>query len=146
MNETRLKYALGMTIVLSHIIIVIYTFFLFSISGFSFDQFTTMIAIILPMLAGVSTPIISFIIDDRHRRDVSGRRLTLSFVALSMLFPSVFFVCIFSAITLQALSLSFSSFDDFKAALVLIEGAFAIYAGRFVTTLYEQPPVNPPME
>jgi len=144
MTEVKLKYTLGMFIVLSHVVVILYTLVLFIVHGFSFSQFTTLLAIIIPMLAGYTTSIVAFVIKDRHRLSSKSKQVTTSFVVLSFLFPGVFILVILVAVTLQAFSLSFDNFEDFKATLVLIEGAFAVYVGKFVASLFESNAAHPP--
>jgi hypothetical protein len=144
MTEVKLKYTLGMFIVLCHVVVVMYTLVLFTMHGFTFSQLTTLLAIIIPMLAGYTTSIVTFIIKDRHRLSIKSKPVTASFVVLSFLFPGVFILAIVVAVTLQAFNLSFDNFEDFKATLVLIEGAFAVYVGKFVASLFESGASRPP--
>jgi hypothetical protein len=144
MSEVKLKYALGMFIVLCHVVVLLYTLVLFAIHGFSFSQLTTLLAIIIPMLAGYTTSIVAFIIKDRHRLNTKSKKVTASFVVLSFLFPGVFILVIVVAVTLQAFSLAFDNFENFKGTLVLIEGAFAVYVGKFVASLFESTATHQP--
>jgi hypothetical protein len=137
MTEVALKYSLGMFMVFSHAGVIFYVFVLFAIHGFDFGQFTTLLAIIIPMLAGYTTSIVSFIIRDRHRLSTRSKQVTTSFAVLSFFFPSVFLIAIVIIVALQAFSLVFDNFENFKATLVLIEGAFAVYVGKFIVSLFE---------
>lgn len=137
MTEIKLKYSLGVFMIVAHLSILLYTFILFSMHAFTFSQLTTLMAVITPMLAGYTASIISFIVKDKYGLDQDAKRVTPVFAGLSFLLPATFLCVIAGAITLQAYSMAFDNFDDFKAALVLIEGAFAVYVGRFVTSLFD---------
>ena len=138
MTETTLKYRIGWFLVLLHIVVILVLLTFYAKGGFSFDQLTTAFAVIVPMFAGYTTAIVSFIVSDRFRGVDDSKQVTGTFAAMSFLFPGIFGVLVIGAISLQAFTLTFDNFEQFKQILILIEGLFAIYVGRFVYSMFER--------
>jgi hypothetical protein len=112
---------------------------LFAAGGFKFEDLTTTVAIIVPMFAGYSTAVTTFIINDRHNRNTRSPRVSSVYTKMSFAFPLAFTLILASAIFAQSFGLVFKEFEQFKLALVLIEGTFAVYVGRFVYSMFERP-------
>jgi hypothetical protein len=139
MTEHDLKVKLGVTLVASHFGILILLMVLFAAGGFKFEDLTTSVAIIVPMFAGFSTAVTTFIVDDRHSTNAWSPRVSSVYTMMSFAFPLVFTLILASAILAQSFGLVFKDFEQFKLALVLIEGIFAVYVGRFVYSMFEPP-------
>jgi hypothetical protein len=139
MTEHELKVKLGVTLVASHFGILMLLMVLFAAGGFRFEDFTTTVAIIVPMFAGYSTAVTTFIVNDRHSRNTRSPRVSSVYTMMSFAFPLVFTLILASAILAQSFGVVFRDFEQFKQALVLIEGTFAIYVGRFVYSMFERP-------
>lgn len=136
MTERTLKYRVGWFLVLVHVAVLLLVLGLYVAGGFDFDQLTTICAIIVPMFAGYTTSITAFIVNDRFVGDDTSRPVSGSFVAMSFAFPALFALVISGAVLLQASALTFKNFEQFKQALILVEGLFAVYAGRFVYAMF----------
>jgi hypothetical protein len=139
MTEHELKIKLGVTLVASHFGILILLMVLFAAGGFKFEDFTTIVAIIAPMFAGYTTAVTTFIVNDRHTTNIRSPRVSSVYVMMSFAFPLVFTLILVSAILAQSFGLVFKEFEQFKQALVLIEGTFAVYVGRFVYSMFDRP-------
>jgi len=138
MTEISLKYTIGWFLVVLHIIVILLAIGFFIKGGFTFDQLTTLFAVIVPMFAGYTTAIVTFVVNNRFVEVDPSKLVNVTFVVMSFLFPSIFSVLIIGAVTLQAFSVTFENFEQFKHALILIEGLFAIYVGRFIYALFER--------
>lgn len=108
------------------------------VNGFSGDEFTTILAIVVPMFSGYSTSIIAFIVKDRHTQEDKTLHVTPLYALLSLVFPATFLVAIFAGIFLQAYSLAFENFEEFKRFLLTVETAFAVYVGMFIYSMFER--------
>jgi hypothetical protein len=142
MTETRLKYAIGASMIGAHLIIFIEIVAFYFLNGFDFDNFATILGIVLPMFSGYTTSISAFFIAERHALVDTSTAVTKSYVVLSFLFPALFVVLIFSSILLQALDVVFANFNQFRTFLTLMESAFAAYIGMFIYSLFKQVRLN----
>lgn len=139
MTERKLKFAIGIALIGMHVGVMLLVIAFYVHGGFSFDQLTTVLAVIAPMFAGYTTAITVFIVNNRYQtRDVS-KSVTATFALMSLMFPVLFTVLIVGAISLQAFTLIFANFEEFKQALVVIEAVFAGYVGRFVYAMFAVP-------
>jgi hypothetical protein len=139
MTERQLKVRLGVALIASHFGIFILILILFAAGGFKFEDVTTMVAIIVPMFAGYSTSVTTFIVNDRHNIEDKSAPVNAVYARMSFVFPLAFTAIITAAITAQSLGAVFRDFEQFKQALVLIEATFAIYVARFVYSMFERP-------
>lgn len=137
MTEFALKRAVGLLLVFIHFFSLLLAIGLFFAGGFSFDQLTTTCAIIAPIFAGFTTQIIAFFVSNRLVKADRSRHTTLVFIILTFFFPTTLGFLIWVSLIAQAYGKVFSDFEQFKMALVLFEGLFAVYAGRFITALFE---------
>lgn len=137
MNEKQVKNRVGIFIVCSHFFVIVLTFMFFFASGFDFDEMTTIIGLVSPLFAGYTTVIISYII--KNRRDVRLHSSTVNtpYIFLSFLTPSIFVLLVLLLVVLQAWDIGFNNFNQFKAALTLIEGAFSVYVGQFIYSMFK---------
>jgi len=140
MTEIALKYSIGWFLVILHIAVMLLAIGFFIKGGFTFDELTTLFAVIVPMFAGYTTSIVTFVVNNRFSEVDRSKSVNLTFVIMSFFFPSIFATLIIGAVTLQAFSITFENFEQFKHALILIEGLFAIYIGRFIYSMFERVP------
>lgn len=138
MTELKLRYSIGIMILLLHLGLFAIIAILFIEGGLSFEQFTTAIAIILPLFAGYATAVVTFIIRDRFRKVDDSNQVTAVFSLLSFVYPLAFFGLLAGAVCLQANGKVFANFEQFKATVTLIDGAFAVYVSSFVYSLFEK--------
>jgi hypothetical protein len=139
MTENQLKVSLGITLVASHFGIIVLLIILFSAGGFKFEDLTTAVAIIVPMFAGYSTSVTTFVVKNRHKNEDKSPEITMLYAIMSFVFPAVFTFLLVASVVSQSFGKIFANFEQFKQALVLLEGVFAIYIGRFVYSMFERP-------
>lgn len=138
MTERKLKYSVGVFLIVSHFGLIIYSIKLYFMNGFNIEEFTTLVAIIAPMFAGYTTSILAFIIkNSRVSKDVS-EKVTVVYSVLSFAIPLVLVAIIGAAIRFKAYNTAFENFEDFKRFLLIVESLFAAYVGMFVYSLFEK--------
>jgi len=137
MSEKKLKYSVGMFLVFSNLAIIFVIVVLRFLGGFDKEQFTTVLAITIPMFSGYSTSIIAFIISDRHIKEDKSASVTFSYSMLSFIFPIIFTMIILSSIVLQSYSKVFVDFADFKSFLITVDSIFASYIGYFIYSMFK---------
>ena len=136
MTERTLKRRVGLFMVGVHFLSLLLAVTLFFLGGFTFDQLTTATAIIAPMFAGFTTQVISFFSTSRFTSSDRSRPVTLEYAFLTFATPAVLAGLVWVSMLAQANGLAFTDFEQFKLALVLFEGLFAVYAGRLLAPLF----------
>ena len=102
MTENSTRYLIGWLLVILHFVVILLAIGLFVAGGFNFDQLTTMLAIIVPMFAGYTTSIISFLTKDRYTVEDRSRKVRNTFVILSFVLPVIFAILIAGSVVLQS--------------------------------------------
>lgn len=138
MTENALRRLIGIVLIVLHFGILGLLFTLYIMSGFRFDEFTTSVAIIMPMFSGYTVAIVIHFSRNRYVSNDTSERVTAIFSLLSLAFPLVFAIAISVSILLFAYGRSFSNFEQFKGMLTLLEAAFAAYIANFIYTLFEK--------
>lgn len=145
MTRRKLKYAVGLFLVISHFGLIALATGLYFEDGFSIDEYTTVLAILTPVFAGYTTSILAFIISDAEVQTDSSPSVSRIFSCLSFALPSVLITVLGLSVMLKAFNKVFADFEDFKRFLLLMESLFAGYAGMFVYSLFEKrTPVGTP--
>jgi hypothetical protein len=143
MRERTLKQSLAALFIVSHIGIIAAILALYSVSGFTFEEMTTCIGLVLPTFSGFTTVIVRNILREKHattgRRQISGL-----FAFAAFLLPIALVGGMGTLIFLKAHNRLFRSFEEFKIALGIVEAAFSVYVAQFVSSLFdaEVPPQN----
>ena len=138
MTERKLKYLTGFFLIGSHVGLLLFAIALFFLRGFNIDEFTTVVAVITPMLAGYTTSILAFIINEARILVDTSPRVNAAYAVLMILLPAVLVTILVVAVWLKANNLVFSNFEDFKRFLLLCESMFAAYVGMFVFSLFDK--------
>ena len=137
MTENANKIGVGLFMIASHFLAIVVLVLLTFIGGFSIDEMTTTIGFIGPLFAGYSSVIIAYII--KHKSDTSyGEGIVNPVYALvSFAVPALFVLIIFSLIFLKAFNFGVTDFSIFKTIIGLVEGAFGLYVGQFIYSMFE---------
>jgi len=144
MTETRLRYSIGVSMICANLAILIGIVALYFLKGFDFDQFGTLIGIVLPMFSGYTTAIIAYFVKERTATEDASSPVTKTYAAITFVFPFIFVVIIAFAILMQAFNRIFSDFNQFRGFLTLIESAFATYLGMLIYSLFKEVQVRQP--
>ena len=136
-NEHKLRMAVGFFLVISHFGVLVLVFSLHFAGGFSFSEMTTTVGLIAPLFAGYTSVILAFIVKNKDKIEESNHKITASYAVMSFFLPLLFVCCLTSIVVMKSHSVGFANFDDFKVLLALIEGAFGVYVGQFIYSMFE---------
>jgi hypothetical protein len=140
MTERTLKNLLGNLIIGTQFLAIALTLILWGFSGFTFDEMTTTIALIIPMLGVYIPPLLKRSHDERFSSQSSNqgnRNLSTSYIFNVLFIPSFFIFLLIVSIMLKAFNLVFSNFGDFKIMIALIQTLFGAYAAQLITRLFD---------
>lgn len=59
-----------------------------------------------------------------------------SYILISVLIPAVFVVLLETSIFLKAFNVAFSSFEQFKSLLAILEAIFGVYLGMVLSSMF----------
>ncbi len=106
--------------------------------GFSYEEFTTVLAIVSPMFAYYTSAVIHDFARDPFVQPDNQVYLTSRFVVLSFAMFLVYTFAVGGAVALRAWGAEvFDDFEIFKRTLLLIETIFAAWTARLVYTMFE---------
>lgn len=138
MTDIKLKNRIGLFLIAAHLLAILLLISLYGLSGFSFDDMTTAVALIVPIFAVHTTVIVQFFIKNQKASRRRGISMNPAFVTVAFAIPSVFVVLIVAGILLK--SFNRLSFEQFKLMITLLELIFAVYIGQFISSLFEGAP------
>ena len=136
----RHKNQVGSFVVAGHFIILLSIIIAWVKHGFLFEEMVTALGLIGPLFAGYTTVIFSHIIE--HAQDPKAQtNEDLSFVyrAASFLVPAVFIAVVGASVYMWANKIGFTEFEQFKILVGLLEGAFGVYVGQFIYSMFKKP-------
>jgi len=136
MNKSLLKAVLSSILVLGHFLILTIVF-VYSLSGFTFSELTTTVAILLPVTSVYTSAVIREIIRDREGQEPVKGTYSISFALISLLLPLAFIVYLCGIVILKSFNLGIENFDQFKTLLVTGETIFAAYVGQVVHSMFD---------
>lgn len=137
MTESKLKIAVGLFVVLSHLTLLILAAVLFVAGGFLFEEMTTTIALVIPMFSIYTTAVIKYIVSNRGVLNNKDGLVTKSYAFISFLLPVIFVLLVGAAICMKASNIAFANFEQFKIMLGVLETAFGTYMGIVLSSMFE---------
>src|SRR5271166_5668857 len=96
MNKPQLQRNLGLVVIFGHTIIVLEIFFFFFRGGLLFEEMTTSLALISPMLAVYTSAIIKHFNQEAVATIPEGETLSTPYVLVTYLFPLLYLALIFA--------------------------------------------------
>jgi Na+/H+-translocating membrane pyrophosphatase len=136
MRDIELRTFVGIFWVATQFLTLIVIVTCFFLHGFEFDEFTTLLSIVIPMFAGVTTMIVKYFA--KHRHSVArGRSLSSGYVILTWLLPSVFSILVIVTIIARATNRAFDNFEQAKLFLTTLESVYVGYIGYLFAPLFE---------
>jgi hypothetical protein len=142
MTRTLLRNILGITVIVGHVFVLGLLVWAFLKERFLPPEFTTTIALIIPMFAGYTTAIVRFIVQNAERAAGPPVRMSGVYVFISFFFPVLLIVCCSGLIMLKGNVKALTDFENFKTSLGIIETVFASYVGLVITPLFRDVPNN----
>ena len=135
MNEAQLKNRIGLFLIGSHFLLVLLIVLFFLLGGFTFNQMTTAIALIVPIFSAFSAMIIKYFIYSKEHKSDSHKTVPKSFATV-VHFVSITSVCFIYLILLMKV-FNAITFEQFKLLVGLTETCFGLYFGMVLASLYE---------
>lgn len=137
MTENANKIYVGLFMIVSHVLLVVFLISLTFAGGFSMDEMTTAIGFIGPLFAGYTSVIIAYIIKHKNEKSFGDQLLNPVYAVLSFAIPVVFVIMVFALVALKGFNYGISDFGTFKTMIGLAEGAFGLYVGQFIYSMFE---------
>ena len=137
MTEEKVKSLVGIFVVCSQFLVLVVVFVLYLAGGFLFEEMTTSVGLITPMLGVYVTSVIKYFQVNRFLQK-KGRTLNLTYTIITLLIPVAFIAALVSVVFLKAFNIGFSSFDQFKTTLAIVQTGFGIYFGIVLTSLFSE--------
>lgn len=138
MKEQTLNARLAQTVVGTHFLTLLCLLIYFLKGGFTFDEFRSTMALVLPMFAVFTTMAVRQTLDSLHSADssvcVKGADATTLLV-----FPVCFLVLLLASIVAYGEARVFSSFGEFTWTLTAIESGFGVFVGQIVKKMWLEP-------
>lgn len=136
MREFELRNKISIFLIVSQFILVITVFLLYLIGGYSFDEMTTTIALIFPILSVYTSGMIEYITSSRKSNQTSLKRQKISseFFFITWFFCIMFILSLGLAIILKPFQL-FNNFQNFKTIIAIIESLFGGFTGYILSFL-----------
>ena len=116
MSEQALASLIAIIFLISNFLTIFLVVAMYALRGFTFDEMTTTIAILIPVFLTYTTVIIKFAVKHRDQTVRADQQTPQTFLfTFSALFvSSMFVVAILALVLLRAFNLGVSSFEQFK--------------------------------
>lgn len=136
MTKTRIRDFIAVLFVLSHFWLILLVGILYVYRGFTFEEMTTTIAIVVPMTAAYTTAVVRFVLSGQDMHGDSGAVERFVYVFISLFIPILFVAVLTALIFLRAYNVGVSTFEQFKILLGIVEAVFASYVGLVISALF----------
>ena len=133
------KLLVGLLMSAGHFLVLLMILGLWIAGGFLFDEMVTALGLIGPLFAGYTTVIFSYIREHPEAIQAPQERISWAYRATSLFLPILFVVIVGTAVVLWAYKIAFTTFDQFKILVGLLEGAFGVYVGQFIYSMFGKP-------
>ncbi|WP_353779690.1 hypothetical protein [Winogradskyella sp. 3972H.M.0a.05] len=135
MKEVKLKIFLSYFFIISHFIIIGYLIKLRYINDewISSEDFQAAMSTIVPVLAMITTAIISYVIKNKNKSLKHSKNINSQYLVISTIIPIIFLVSVFYLIHRQTIT----PVENFIGLLGVIESLFGVYLGFIIKSLYE---------
>jgi hypothetical protein len=128
----------GLFMIAGHFVIILLILTMWGVGGFLFEEMVTAVGLIGPLFAGYTTVIVTHVIENRDPTSEKQEPLTAAYRLLSVAIPAVFMMALVAAVLFWSYRIGFKSFDQFKILVGLLEGAFGIYVGQFIYSMFKK--------
>lgn len=137
MTEAGVKTGVGLFVVLSYFGLLVMTIALYAAGGFLFEEMTTTVALLVPMFGIYTSAVIKHILGSPRKLQAKGEAVTNSYAFISFFVPILFALLVGIAIWMKAFNIAFSSFDQFKITLGILQTGFGAYMGLVLSALFK---------
>jgi MFS family permease len=129
------KITIGMFLIVTHFGILLAVLGFWISGGFLFDEMVTALGLIGPLFAGYTTVIFSYITDQK-RGAPPDEPVSIPYRAASFLVAFLFALVVGGSVVLWAYKKAFTEFEQFKVLVGMLEGAFGVYVGQFIYSMF----------
>lgn len=138
MTERALRERTAIVLVAGHVLVPVSVLVMRALGGYSFEETTTAIGLILPFFASHVTMIVNYAnaMQNRYRQTDTSPIVSKLFVMVSFVFPVSLIIFMVTSVVLRAYHLVFEDFEQFKYTFAIAESLFAVYIGTSVITLF----------
>jgi hypothetical protein len=134
MTTSNVRSTLIGIIFFGYIVIMLSAIAVWLFNGFDFDEFTTTIAVILPLLSSHVATVVTFTQKPPQEQVLNDdQKLTGLNAAIAITPPTLLITLIFAAILLKGLNLISIDFPQFKIFLTVINSMFGAYVATLVS-------------
>lgn len=138
MKIGQLRSTIISVIFFGYIAILINLIACWMLGGFDFDEFTTTLAVILPLIGAHIATIISFSQNNPRGLDKDSDSIMMLPGAIALTAPALFVTLMFLAILAKAFNVTSITFEQFKILLACINGMFGAYVATLVGIYLKQ--------
>ncbi|MEO6175349.1 MAG: hypothetical protein ABIP27_09380 [Flavobacterium circumlabens] len=127
---------IGLLFVVTHFVILVYTFICKFLGGFTFEELTTLIALLIPLFSAYTTAVVKDII--KNNQQTADPEITYSrpFRFVIIFICSLFIIFLFTIITLKAFNYGFEDFEQLKLTVGVVEAIFGGYVAQLIFSIY----------
>jgi len=138
MSEQRLRIVIALEILSTHFILPILLVMGLLNDRFTFEHFTSLLGIMLPITASDATIITEWILRIRNRQSASARKVNPVYAAYSIALVSLFLAAYVAIVALKTFRLISIEFETFKGIVIAIESVFGVYLSKLIISLFEE--------
>lgn len=131
------KTKTGLAFIICHFVLMIFAFVCMSLGGYEFEEFTTLIGFLLPMLAVYSTAIVKDIARNAQNKVKIAQEYSVEYRFLVKFVCTIFFLSLFVVIGLKGFNYGFRDFEQLKITIGLLEAIFGGYIAQLIFAIYK---------
>jgi hypothetical protein len=136
-SEYKVRMSIAYLMLVAHFSVIVLVIVMFFYGGYSFSEMTTTVGILGPLFAGYTSAIVAYIIKHKSESEDTSRNVNPVFAGLAFATPVIFTGLLVFCTILKAHNIGFSNYDQFRTTISILEGAFAVYVGQFIHSLFE---------
>jgi hypothetical protein len=135
MVERRLRTLLGLSLVTSHVLVLVFCISVYFTGAILFEQMTQVIAIVAPIFALGTAAVIQYFIRDKVVTPDTGRHVRAEYSFVAFLFPTLYTISVLGLVATFGYTRALS-FNQLVTLLGVVEASFAVYSGKIIRDLY----------
>lgn len=135
MNESTLKVSLGLALIFSHAIVIVFVVAYYLSSALLYNELIQILAILTPLFAMFASVAIKAISANRFRSRKKEIEISRSFSFISFFYPVAYVLSVLALIAVYGATRKLS-FPELVTLLGMAEAAFAVYSVKIVSDIY----------
>ncbi|MCP4370651.1 MAG: hypothetical protein GY797_21445 [Deltaproteobacteria bacterium] len=138
MNEYQFKNILGFFVIGLHLLLISSLVVLFLMGGYHFNEFTTILAIVLPITVIYVSAVVKHFVDISTCKQSAIRHLRMPYVVITMSLGFLFFGILICLVFLKAFNIGTITFEVLKVLIAITETGLGIYFSNLFFAYYER--------